>query len=362
MNVLTIGSAMHDNIIQHKSLDTIYLCTGNLGQSFIILEEGKKLEVGKIGHYSGGGAVNSAVSFSRLGHTVRTLFKTGDDPDRHLILEQLAAENVEPYAMITTESSTGNSFVLPCKSGNRTILVSRGANLLLQLDELPDDALDWCDLVYITSLSQEASTLLPAIVKRVKEHGKIVATNPGSNQLATNISTIEKALQYIDIFILNTFEAQVLMSALRQMMMETQIKRDSSDPTLPELLREPITPATVCFTLHQFFRELLSRGPHTVVVTNGAEGVYAARDNHIYFQPSVPSTVLSTLGAGDAFGSTFVSHLGSGHSIAEAMLAGATNSASVLEYPDAQTGLLTLDSLAARSEKSKPPPTRIFPL
>ena len=380
MNVLTIGSAMHDTIIEHKGLDSLYLNTRNVGQAFLILEEGRKLEVEGIGHYVGGGAANSATSFARLGNKTQCFFKTGDDPDRQLIMQRLEKEGIELHAAMTKKAFTGNSFVLPCSSGNRTTLVSRGANLHLEINEIPESAFEWCDIVYITSLSQATAKLLPEIAKRAKAHNKLVATNPGSNQLEYASDTVVAALPSIDIFILNAFEAQILMSSLRKTIIEKTIHpKELGVKNVPELLREPMTPATVCFTLHQFFREILSHGPQTVVVTNGAEGVYAAHGSTIYFQPSVPATVLSTLGAGDAFGSTFVSELYNAiyaqtqpknqsqnqldsHLMTSALLAGAINSASILAYPDAQTGLLTRSKLIERQNNLQSSHAQVFPL
>jgi sugar/nucleoside kinase (ribokinase family) len=65
----------------------------------------------------------------------------------------------------------------------------------------------------------------------------------------------------------------------------------------------------------------------------------------IYFHPSLPINVVSTIGAGDAFGSCFVASIVQGKTIEQAMLRGIINSGSVLGFLAAKTGLLTTQAL-----------------
>ena len=100
-----------------------------------------------------------------------------------------------------------------------------------------------------------------------------------------------------------------------------------------------------CFNLLHFFKEVHARGPKTIVVTNGAEGVYVSSENTIYFHPSIPIKIVNTLGAGDAFGSTFVAGLALYKSVEMAIRCGIVNSLSVITHKDAKSGLLHKDEL-----------------
>ncbi len=111
---------------------------------------------------------------------------------------------------------------------------------------------------------------------------------------------------------------------------------------------------TVCFTLSQFFREIQKQGPRIVVVTNGRDGVYAAKNDTIYFHPALPVNVVSTLGAGDAFGSCFVAQIMQNKPIEYAIRAGVANSASVIQELDTQTGLLNTVTLEEKLKKLDP--------
>jgi len=198
--------------------------------------------------------------------------------------------------------------------------------------------------LYITSLSGPAAKLLLPITILAKKYNKVVATNPGTSQLISGAKLFKKALSNIDILILNSFEAQLLMTSLVTVPLPQDlsplIKKEKKK--LPQLLRGPLGPKTIYFTLLQFFREIQAQGPRIVVVTNGKEGVYAAYNDTIYFHPALNLNVkvISTLGAGDAFSSCFVGQIMQDKPIEHAIRAGIINSSSVIQALDTQTGLL----------------------
>ena len=98
----------------------------------------------------------------------------------------------------------------------------------------------------------------------------------------------------------------------------------------------------------QFFTVVHAHGPNVIVVTNGAEGVYVCDKQTIYFHPSIKITIVSSIGAGDAFGSCFVAQLINKKSIEDALRAGIINSASVIEHLGTQSGLLTQKEITQR--------------
>jgi sugar/nucleoside kinase (ribokinase family) len=345
MKILTIGGAMRDIFLQYPCEQMLRLQTATKTRSFIILEEGKKVEVDAIVKSTGGGATNSALSFKRLGFDVESFFKIGTDHEGNFILEKLAKEQISTKHIARTDSvGTGTSFITPCPSGDRTVLVYRGANLTLTEAELPGDAISACDHLYITSLSGKTSCLLPLITQQAKKHNKMVATNPGTSQLTANVDTLKDALPNIDILIMNYYEANLFMEAFTEPTKQKQ-KQLRGDTALPKLLQTTsITFSS--FHLPHFFDTILQQGPHTIAVTNGADGVYVAHKDSVYYHPSIePEHLVSTLGAGDAFGSCFVAQLAQGKSIENAIRAGIVNSSSVLEYLNATTGLLTQQKL-----------------
>ncbi len=308
---------------------------------------------------------NSAVSFARLGFLGNSFLKLSANQEGNFILDALAKEKVATDQVVRIKKAiTGTSFIIPSKSGDRTVLVYRGANITLAEKELPQDAIIACDQLYVTSLSGPAAKLLPPITRLAKKYNKMVATNPGTSQLVSGVQLFKQALVNIDILILNSFEAQLLMTSLVTVPLLQNLPplQEKVGKKLPQLLREPMGSQTVCFTLPQFFREIQKQGPRIVVVTNGREGVYAVKNDTIYFHPALPVNVVSTLGAGDAFGSCFVAQIMENKSIEYAIRAGVVNSASVIQDLDTQTGLLNTITLEKKLKELDPLLLQTFPL
>lgn len=336
---------MQDVFMQYDGVETLNLHTKEDDLAYVCMRAGRKIEIQKLIYYCGGGATNSAVSFARAGFAVETFFKIGTDDAGDFILNTLAKENVSTtHAIKTNSAPTGNSFIIPGPQGNSAVLVHRGANITLVQSELPENAIANSDQLYITSLSGPAAPLLIPITELAKKHSIPVAANPGTSQLHAGAEFLKSALSNIDILILNTYEAELLMTSLTINLPPIEVS-PQYDETLPELLKKPLGSATTCFTLPQFFNAVHACGPHTIVVTNGAEGVYASDKKIIYFHPSIKIDIVSSIGAGDAFGSCFVARLCNKRSIEDALRAGVINSASVIKHLGTQTGLLTTNEL-----------------
>jgi len=353
MKILTVGGATRDIFIQYESPELLYLERATGKRAFLILEQGTKIEVQQLKYHSGGGATNSAVSFKRLGFDVTTFFKVGNDKQGEFILCAMEKEGIDTrHIVCATDCATGTSFIIPSLTGDYTVLAYRGANAQLKLDEVPLDEIEHQDQLYITSLSGASSALLLPITQKAKEHEVPVAVNPGGSQLGSGAAMLRESLKNIDILILNAAEANIFMASLVHTDKELQSRIKTADTVAPHgaplLLQAPIKYGQICFNLSHFFQEVLRRGPRIVVVTNGAEGVYAATKEGIYFHPTIPVKLINSVGAGDAFGSTFVASLLQKKSIEQAMLRGILNSVSVISHMGAKTGLLREQELAGQ--------------
>lgn len=349
-SVVTLGGAMQDIFIELQHNQMVHVHTTDVDHQFIAIEEGRKIEVSSLEYHVGGGAVNSAASFARFGFETQIICKIGRDEAGDFISNRLARQGIGVDHIVRDVQATGISFILPCQSGNRAIFVHRGANVLLREQEIFLPVLSAADLVYITSLSGAVSVLLPCIAAHAKKSGAMVATNPGTSQLTANVKTLLEALVHIDILMLNAYEATLLMRVIaqestRQQELELGSAHNNIEH-MPDLLKNSMLSPSICFTLRQFFCAMAARGPGTVVVTNGAEGVYVFDGTQIYFHPSVATHVVSTVGAGDAFNATFVACLLKSHDVTYAIRAGIAQVASVLAHLDSQTGLLDGQELA----------------
>lgn len=355
--VFVMGGATLDTIIVYEDMEALTLQRKNFQQSYLLLEEGKKIEVAEQHYFSGGGATNTAVSFKKLGYQVSLLCKLGQDAPGEMVKAELARYGVDLSKILYSHTEgTASSFVVPSLKGDRTVFAYRGANSRLTVDELPLQDLKDYAFLYITSLSKQAAECLPAIVTAAQQHHVPVAINPGISQLKLGSGFLKAALPGVDILILNYDEAKQFMVSLMQV--DTHLREVVSleaplDMGSQKLLDVTTVFQDVRFSLRQFFSEVLKLGPRIVVVTNGGEGVFVATQDKLYFHPSYATEVVNTLGAGDAFGSCFVGMIYAGVSIQDAMQRAVLNSASVIAHPDAKTGLLSLAELEAGQQQLK---------
>jgi sugar/nucleoside kinase (ribokinase family) len=352
---------MYDLFLEYVSPQTIRLEVDDTEVDYILLEEGRKIELKELLFFIGGGAINSACSFARLGFTTAACAKIGNDEYGAFIRDELTKSKIDStYVIATSQIKTGCSFIIPSPTGNKAVLIYRGANTKLTAKDIPIDHLQQVDCIYITSLSYDTSTLLPIIAKTAQKLRIPIATNPGTSQLCENTKTLIDTLPTITILVLNCFESTLLM---KQFGYSTKKhKKCTKNKKLPDLLSAPITRGDIHYTLHDYFREIHTRGPKIAVVTNGADGVYISDGTTIYYHPSLPIEVISTVGAGDAFASTFVAQLLKKKSIENAIRAGIINSAAVLEHLGATTGLLDqqeLDELVSEIDQNG---IKTFPL
>lgn len=348
--VLTIGGATYDIFIHYEDSQKYLRSESYNSESYTLLQQGVKIDISDLHYASGGGATNSAYHLKNLGFTSHAFFKIARDQEGRFILDELNNYGIYTTTVSTTsELKTGTSFIIPASNGNSTILAYRGANSTLEESDLPHEILKNTDGVYITSLSGDSSKILQPITQHAQNTHTLVACNPGKSQLINDTETLKNSLQNIDLFILNAHEAQTLFSTFLD---EPESKEDilkrhyknTVDLNL-QLCRNFLHKDNYTFSIKDYCKEILYRGPQIVVVTNGSEGVYVATDECLYFHKALDTDVANTVGAGDSFGSCFFGSILAGYEVKTALIFGILNSASVLGTPDAKTGSLTFTQL-----------------
>lgn len=286
-SVLVVGGATQD----------IFLTT----PSSTLIPDGKNSATA-LQYCSGGGGSNTAVSFARQGFSTGLVAMIGDDEAGKTIKAELEKEGVDTSLLQVHDSlPTATSVVLQTPGQQSTIIAYRGATTALQWPGKQS-----YHNLYITSLSNNAARLLPKITANMRPQCNLIACNPGESQLrGAGIQYLYESLPFIDVLILNAREAAFLRNA----------------------------------------PDLLAHGPRIVVITDGEHGVHAYTKDETFYQPSLATKVVDTLGAGDAFGSAFVGALitSSCHpslsGIQDALETGCKNSAGVLQHIGGKAGL-----------------------
>lgn len=270
MNVTTIGGATVDIIVHHGADE---------------FELGAKHEVRHIGLYAGGGAMNAAFSFALHGSHVRVLNAVGSDVEGQWLKKALADKGIDTQAVQVVEGSrTGKAVIHVLSDGNATVFVQRGAGAALRLDtgvlSRPH-----CDAVYVTALGEQPTQQLAKTFSDMGDTKPFFVINPGARQLKAFRPLLLPLLDLADLICLNAIEAQVLADVPKDQLSE-KYSFEQTSALIPRLVRH----ARQC-----------------ILITLGADGAvfYDGQSCH----DGVPATVdlVSTVGAGDAFNSAFVS-------------------------------------------------------
>ncbi len=354
MKVLTIGGAMIDTIAVVASEHIERMAMRNAETSFLLLEEGRKIEAEDVSTHCGGGAVNAAVSIARLGHETSTLIVLGQDARAETILARLTSEGISTrFVRRDARAPTGAAVLISAHDRNAAIFTARGANALLEPKDLEADAFA-VDLVYVSGLSNASADCFPLMVEKAQAKGALVATNPGIRQLSARQKAFRDVLAKIDILSLNRHEAEALVPWLSAHVgAPTPSLEQRPGEELPDLARRGFAAGGFEMPLAAFMRALQQLGPRWIVVTDGKQGAYIGAPDSLTHMPVQTVPVAGTAGAGDAFASTFAAYVCEMRDPLRAAFAASANAASVISYLDTQTGLLQRDVLDARVNLSR---------
>ncbi|MFN3230903.1 MAG: carbohydrate kinase family protein [Alphaproteobacteria bacterium] len=347
LRALVAGSVTIDTIAVIAEQDIERITMHNDAASFLLVEQGRKVQAESISTHVGGGAANVAVSLQRQGLASDVLGLTGVDHDAEKIRRRLADEGVGlAHLGQTAEAATGSAIHVSAHDHDAAIFVQRGANTLLRAPHVQAVDFSGYDLVYAASLSNESASCFPAILEKARAAGAFAVSNPGVRQIAARPAELLESLHCVDLLALNSAEAAALIPHLLQRGgLRVQHVFEAEDGA-PELLVDGLRSATFRVGLPDVMSGLNDLGPGHVMVTDGANGAYLLNDNTLHYCPTRPAEVRGTAGAGDAFTSTVAAQIVAGSSAGQALMAASMNAASVVSHVDTQTGLLRADELA----------------
>lgn len=271
--------------------DEVWLC----------LRYGSKLNATEFAMQSGGGAVNTAVGFSRLGLRAAVIAEMGTDLAAKLIIEELKEEKVDTSLLVQEpDEQTAVSSLLIAAEGGRSIVTARGAAKMLTVEDIPFAQLQ-CNWIHLSSIGN--TEVVRQVAAHAKKHHIRFSWNPGGAELEAMVrGELHLHEVYPMLFVVNEEEAAAL----------TEAGYDLE------------TAGTV------------------VVITAGREGgKYFSVEAHqwVSFQPTKVKAIQET-GAGDAFVMGMSAAFLHDREVAEAVEWGKASSASVIQYMGAKTGLL----------------------
>lgn len=351
---LTLGSAVIDIIVTIDPDRIEQMQMRNADTSFLLVEEGRKVDAESITRHIGGGGVNTAVALARLGFDTATLVKTGDDRNREDVTTRLTEEGVRlDHVLKDAALATGSSVLISSHDRNAGIFTARGANTALKHEDLKPDAFE-TDLVFVSGLSNESADCFPQVVSMAREAGATVAVNPGIRQLTSRNEAFFSCLDKLSILTLNRVEAEQLVARLIAMGVADQKTLLKPTGDAESLVDRGLSAGGFSLPFDSWVRAMTSLGVGMVLVTNGADGAYVGTKDSIWHCTVPKVKVAGTAGAGDAFASTFAGLVTCGESVEDAIKGATCNAGSVVSHLDTQSGLLTREKLAARVKRYEP--------
>ncbi len=306
--IVSLGSALQDiYLIDHDDL-----VATRIGDEAILgkILVGSKVDIDKLCYETGGGGLNSAVTFSRHGHETIFIGNVGKDSAGEAIMRSLDREEIDSsYVNFADRQTTGTSIILlDSKSGERTILTYRGASEKYENFNEKDLDLIQPDWLYTTTLRGNMKVLLN-FFEKAKSLGTKIMFNPGVKELAEPKKLIG-LLEDVDVLLVNKPEAAKIVPGV----------------LLSELLYH------------------LNNYVPIVIITDGPMGGIAGnRETGETYRFGIYEDikVKDATGAGDAFGSGFLAHFAAGHSFKNSLVFGSANSTAVVSKIGANHGALT---------------------
>lgn len=337
-DVISIGGATLDFFVESSKENILEMRSLESKKEFLCFGYGDKIEIEQSSFDIGGGAVNTSVSFAKLGLSTSLLVKTGAGHIANYLLSKVHSRNVDTSFVIKSKTHrTGFSIILTSFEGDRTVLTQRGANSFLSKDEIDWNSLKNTKYIYCSSLSNSSEEVLADIADFCHSNEIKFACNPGGTTISKGFKAQKNIFSGMNILILNKNEASNLTGIL-----------EKSESKYDEISESAINPY-----VEQMLEVLKSVVKDIVVITDGKNGVYVYDGQKMYFAKPYPSKVVSTLGAGDAFAATFTGILAKTGDIKKAIEFALINSASVVSEYGAQTGLKTFDELYEISKNAQ---------
>ncbi len=321
-DIITFGSATWDIFLKTKNFQILSNKKFITGKG-ICLNLGSKIDVEDIYLFSGGGGTNTAATFSAQGFKTAYCGVIGEDFEGEGILEELKDKGINTKFILKTNKKPTNLSVIFSTPRERTILVYKGASQFLNKSQIPWSEIKNTKWFYLAPLSGNLAKVFKDLIDFAGKNQIKVMANPGNFQLKLPSKVLHPLLRKINILILNQQEAQIL----------------AKKPLLKgkKLIKE----------IKKFF-------PGILILTNGEKRFFLSDRKFFYSALPPKIKVLDKTGAGDAFGSGFLSgYIRNKESINSSIQLAVANSITCLKKWGAKEGILKKNQKFGKVKVSK---------
>jgi len=267
--------------------------------------------------HPGGSAANTLVGLSRLGTKAACIGKIGGDWEGEAILGDLEKNGVETRAIIHGEGRSGSAISMVDTKGHRALLIDPGVNDEITEAEVDIGYVSRFDILHMTSfVCRESTTSLQAQISTALKVEVPLTLDPGHLYAERGISQLEPLIR----------RSKALLPSEREVKIMTGL--------------DPVKGA----------KKLMSLGAEVVAVKMGERGCYVTDGHREYKIPAVPTRVVDTTGAGDAFNAGFLYGMAEGMDIEESARIGVWVASFCIRRLGARSGLPTLKDLEKAME------------
>nr|WP_300145249.1 ribokinase [Propionicimonas sp.] len=251
--------------------------------------------------HPGGKGANQAAACARAGATTRFVGCVGDDDHGVFLRRRLQEAGVDADHLRIVDRPTGTAIILVTPDGENSIVVSPGANSLVDADLARRAfAPDPVPRVIVLSMEIPAGTVDQAVAEAA-DHGVRVVLNAAPAQPLPPVT-----LRACDPLVVNQHEARTILG------------RDAGG-------------------FDELARGLLGAGARSVVITLGEDGALVADADGVQHQRGHVVDVVDTTGAGDAFVGAVACELAHGAELRAAVRFAIAMSAITVGAPGAQS-------------------------
>ncbi|CAB4623118.1 unannotated protein [freshwater metagenome] len=145
-----------------------------------------------IERHPGGSSANTAAWLGHIGANVHFFGQVGEaDNARHT--RELERFGVEAHLQSDTERSTG-TIVIIVEGEKRTMLTDRGANVIFDLDSVPQDLIAIAEYLHFTGhtiIDEPKRESVVRLIERASAHGVTVSIDPASAGFITDFGVAE---------------------------------------------------------------------------------------------------------------------------------------------------------------------------
>jgi sugar/nucleoside kinase (ribokinase family) len=266
----------------------------------------------------GGCAANVAVDLAKLGVSAAVVGRVGNDVFGRIVADMLRERQVDVSALqISPNMETSQTLIINVAGQDRRFIHTFGANAAFHAADIPLERVAQCRVLYLGGYllmnSLQADELVPVFAAARHAGAKTVldVATPGP---ADYLPQVEKILPYVDVFLPNDLEAEVILGE-------------------KDVLRQA-----------ERFQQM---GAQTVIITRGDRGAVLVSPRVRLRAESYRVPFVDGTGGGDAFAAGYIDGLLRGLEEEDCLRIGSAVGASCVRAIGTTTGVFTRPELEA---------------